>query len=124
MSMIEVTRDVKNPLLSRREITCDFKGLSGRLKKLEAVDMISKKFNLEGKVIIPILLKNETGRPVVSGSFYVYEDEKLAKEHLKAAIFSRIEKAKGVDVKVEGETPAEQVEAPAKEPEAPKEESK
>ena len=95
MSMIEVTRDVKNPLLSRREITCNFKGLSGRLKKLEAVDMISKQFSLEGKIIIPILLKNETGRPVVSGSFYVYEDEKLAKEHLKTAVFSRIEKAKG-----------------------------
>ena len=117
--MIEVTRDVKNPLLSRREITCNFKGLSGRLKKLEAVDMISKKFNLEGKVIIPILLKNDTGRPVVSGSFYVYEDEKLAKEHLKAAIFLRIEKAKGGGAKAEGESPAEKVEAPAKEPEAP-----
>jgi len=122
--MIEVTRDVKNPLLSRREITCNFKGLSGRLKKLEAIDMISKKFNLEGKIVIPILLKNETGRPVVSGSFYIYEDEKLAKEHLKAAIFARIEKAKGGDAKAEGDAPVEQVEAPAKEAEAPKEESK
>ena len=122
--MIEVTRDVKNPLLSRREITCNFKGLSGRLKKLEAVDMISKKFNLEGKIVIPILLKNETGRPVVSGSFYVYEDEKLAKEHLKAAIFARIEKAKGEGAKAEGDAPAEKVEAPAKEAEAPAEKVK
>lgn len=113
--MIEVTRDVKNPLLSRREITCNFKGLSGRLKKLEAVDMISKKFNLEGKIVIPILLKNETGRPVVSGSFYVYEDEKLAKEHLKAAVFARIEKAKGAVAKPEGEAPVEQAEAPKEE---------
>ena len=110
--MIEVTRDVKNPLLSRREITCNFKGLAGRLKKLEAVDMISKKFNLEGKIVIPILLKNETGRPVVSGSFYVYEDEKLAKEHLKAAIFSRIEKAKNSATKTEGEAPAEKTDTP------------
>jgi ribosomal protein S24E len=131
MSMIEVTKDVKNPLLSRREITCNFKGLSGRLKKLEAVDMISKKFNLEGKIVIPILLKNETGRPVVSGSFYIYEDEKLAKEHLKAAIFARIEKAKGGGAKAEGESPVEQAEAPAKKEKdpaekakAPKEESK
>ena len=113
--MIEVTRDVKNPLLSRREITCNFKGLSGRLKKLEAVDMVSKKFNLEGKIVIPILLKNETGRPVVSGSFYVYEDEKLAKEHLKAAVFARMEKARGAAAKPEGEAPAEQAEAPKEE---------
>jgi ribosomal protein S24E len=111
MSMIEVTRDVKNPLLSRREITCNFKGLSGRLKKLEAADMISKKFNLEGKIVIPVLLKNENGRPIVSGSFYIYEDEKLAKEHLKTAVFARIEKAKGSAAKAEGEAPAEQTDA-------------
>jgi ribosomal protein S24E len=118
MSMIEITRDVKNTLLSRREITCNFKGLSGRLKKLEAVGMISKKFNLEGKIVIPILLKNETGRSIVSGSFYIYEDEKLAKEHLKAAIFSRIEKAKGSAVKTES------VEASSEQADAPKEGSK
>jgi len=105
--MIEVTRDVKNSLLSRREITCNFKGLSGRLKKLEAVDMISKKFNLEGKLVIPILLKNETGRPVVSGSFYIYEDEKLAREHLKAAVFTRMEKAKGATKPEGAEAPTE-----------------
>jgi ribosomal protein S24E len=101
MSMIEVTHDVTNSLLSRREITCNFKGLSGRLKKLEAVDMISKKFNLEGKIVIPILMKNETGRPIVSGSFYIYEDEKLARKHLKAAVFVRIEKARGVRASAE-----------------------
>lgn len=112
--MIEVTKDVKNPLLARREITCNFKGLSGKLKKLEAIDMIAKQFKLEGKVIIPVLLKNETGRPIVSGSFYVYEDEKIAKEHLKAAVFARIEKAKGTPAKAEAEAA----------PEAPKEESK
>lgn len=109
--MIEVTRDVKNPLLSRREITCNFKGLSGRLRKLEAADMISKEFKLDGKIVIPVLLKNENGRPIVSGSFYVYDDEKLAKEHLKAAVFSRIEKAKGATAKAEGDAPAEQAEA-------------
>ena len=95
MSMIEITRDVKNHLLSRREITCRFKGLAGRLKKLEAVEMISRQFNLEGKVVVPILLKNETGMPVLSGTFYIYDDEKLARSHLKPAIFMRLEKSKG-----------------------------
>src|SRR2546426_6656686 len=94
MSMIEVSHDMKNSLLSRREITCTFRGLSGRLKKLEAVDMITKQFNLEGKIVIPVLLKNQTGIPTVSGTFYVYDDENLAKQHLKAAIFKRLEKAK------------------------------
>jgi len=95
MSMIETTRDVQNKLLLRREITCTFKGLGGKLKKLEAVDMIAKQFKLEGKVIVPIMLKNDTGRPMISGTFYVYDDEKLAKAHVKPAIFKRLEKAKG-----------------------------
>jgi len=116
MSMIETTRDVQNKLLLRREITCTFKGLGGKLKKLEAVDMIAKQFKLEGKVIVPIMLKNDTGRPVISGTFYVYDDEKLAREHVKPAIFKRLDKAKGGGEKAEGETkeaaPAETKEAP------------
>jgi ribosomal protein S24E len=119
MSMIEITQDVKNPLLSRREITCKFKGLSGRIKKLDATEMISKQFKLEGKIVIPILLKNETGRPVVSGQFFVYDDEKLAKEHLKGAIFKRIEKAKSLSAKTE-----EGTDANAEKIEKPKEEDK
>ena len=39
MSMIETLSDEKNSFLSRREIICDFKGLGGKLKKLEAVEM-------------------------------------------------------------------------------------
>ena len=128
MSIIEVTRDVKNPLLSRREITCTFKGLSGRLKKLEAVDMISKQFSLEGKVVVPVLLKNATGKPLVSGTFYVYEDEKLARQHLKDAVFKRLEKAKGAGAKPEeaAQTEAKPAEEKPKEEkkEEPKEESK
>ena len=37
MSMIETTNDVKNSFLSRREITCNFRGLGGKLKKSEAL---------------------------------------------------------------------------------------
>ncbi len=124
MSMIEVTRDVKNSLLARREITCTFKGLAGKLKKLEAVDMISKQFNLDGKVIVPIILKNETGRPMISGTFYVYDDEKLARLHVKPAIFSRLDKAKGGGEKEEKkEAPAEKP-AEKKEPKEAKEPKK
>ena len=119
--MVETVRDVKNNLLSRREITCTFKGLSGKLKKLEALDMVSKQYKLDGKVVVPIMLKNETGRPMISGTFYVYDDEKLARAHLKPAIFKRLEKAKGGGEKTEGEAK----EAPAKkEPKGKPEEKK
>ena len=126
MSMVETVRDVKNNLLSRREITCTFKGLSGKLKKLEALDMVSKQYKLDGKVVVPIMLKNETGRPMISGTFYVYDDEKLARAHLKPAIFKRLEKAKGGGEKTEGEakeapTKKETKEKPEEKKEAPPE---
>jgi ribosomal protein S24E len=94
MSMIETITDVSNAFLSRRELTCDFRGLAGKLKTLEAVDMVTKEFKLDGKVVIPMRLKTQVGKPVVTGTFYVYEDEGLAKKHINPTIFSRLEKTK------------------------------
>jgi ribosomal protein S24E len=92
--MIETITDVSNAFLSRRELTCDFRGLAGKLKTLEAVDMVTKEFKLDGKVVIPMRLKTQVGKPVVTGTFYVYEDEGLAKKHINPTIFSRLEKTK------------------------------
>jgi len=111
MSIIETITDVDNTFLSRREITCNFAGLGGKLKKLEAVDMITKEFKLDGKVVIPIGLKTQVGKPLVTGIFYVYDDEELAKKHVNPTIFSRLEKTKAK--LAEAETVTE--EAPAKE---------
>ena len=94
MSMIETLSDEKNSFLSRREIICDFKGLGGKLKKLEAVEMITKEFKLDGKIVIPMKLQNYTGQPKITGIFYVYDDEKLAREHVGSIIFDRLDKAK------------------------------
>ena len=94
MSMIETLSDENNSFLSRREIICDFKGLGGKLKKLEAVEMITKEFKLDGKIVIPMKLQNRTGQPKITGIFYVYDDEKLAREHVDPAIFARLDKAK------------------------------
>ena len=123
MSIIETVTDVDNTFLSRRELTCNFAGLAGKLKKLEAVDMITKEFKLDGKVVIPMRLQTHVGKPVVTGTFFVYEDEGLAKKHVNPTIFSRLEKSKAKLAEVEAaaqEVPAE--ESPSEE--APTEESK
>ena len=86
--------DENNSFLSRREIVCDFNGLGGKLKKLEAIEMVTKEFKLDGKVVIPIKLQNHTGQPKITGTFYVYDNEKLAKEHVNPVIFTRLDKAK------------------------------
>jgi hypothetical protein len=63
----------------------------------------------------------------VTGTFYVYDDEGLAKKHINPTIFSRLEKTKAKIAEAEKvEAPAEEktVEAPAEEKtvEAPAEE--
>ena len=73
MSIIETVSDVNNTFLSRRELTCNFAGLGGKLKKLEAVDMITKEFNLTDKVIIPMRLRSHSGKSVTTGTFFVYD---------------------------------------------------
>ena len=94
MSIIETIAEVDNTFLSRKEITCNFAGLAGKLKKLEATDMVTKEFRLDGKIVIPIRLKTHVGKPVVTGTFYVYEDEDLAKKQVNPTIFARLEKTK------------------------------
>lgn len=108
MSIIETVSDVSNPFLSRREITCNFAGLGGKLKKLEASDMITKEFKLDGKIVIPIQMKTQAGKPVVTGIFYVYEDEKIAKQQVSPVIFERLEKGKKKDAAVTEEKSQEQ----------------
>ncbi len=111
MSTIETLSDVNNTFLSRRELTCDFPGSSGKLKSMEAVDMVTKEFKLDGKVVIPMRLKTHVGMSKVTGTFYVYEDEGLAKKHINPTIFSRLEKTKAKIA--EAEKAAEDAEAPA-----------
>ena len=119
MSMIETLSDENNSFLSRREIVCDFNRLGGKLKKLEPVEMITKELKLDGKVVIPIKLQNHTGQPKITGTFYVYDDEKLAKEQVNPSIFARLDKAKNAgkekkDEKVLNAEPANADAEPAK----------
>ena len=125
MSIIETITDVDNGFLSRRELTCDFAGLAGKLKSLEAVDMITKEFKLDGKVVIPMRLKTHVGKSTITGTFYVYDDEGLAKKHINPTIFSRLDKTKAKIA--EADAAAKEADAAAKEAapveEAPAEEA-
>jgi len=101
MGIIQKISDVDNSFLSRREITCNFTGLSGKLKRTEATKMISQEFKLDGKVVIPVRLKNQVGRLITTGIFYVYDDENLAKKHVNPIIFSRLAKDKAKEAEAQ-----------------------
>jgi len=118
MSLIQTVSDVNNAFLSRRELTCDFAGLGGKLKTMEAIDMITKEFKLDGKVVISMRLKTHVGMSKVTGTFYVYDDEGLAKKHVNPTIFARLEKTKAKIAEVE-KAAAEKAAAEAPAAEAP-----
>jgi ribosomal protein S24E len=119
MSLIETVTDVNNSFLSRRELTCNFAGLGGKLKSIEAADMITKEFKLDGKVVIPMRLKTQVGKSLMTGTFYVYDDEVLAKKHINPTIFSRLEKNKAKIAEADAATKeADAAEAPAEEAKA------
>ena len=79
-------------------------------------------------------MKNQTGRPNVTGMFYVYDNEELAKKQVNPTIFERLERQAKKDAEAapaeeaKAEAPAEEAkaEAPAEEAkaEAPAEEAK
>ncbi len=90
MSEIVTLEDRTNALLKRREVRCLFKGHAGKLSRNDAVNLLSEQLKLDKKFVIPITLKCETGRTDVKGTFYVYDDEGLAKKHLPKYVFLRL----------------------------------
>ena len=114
MSIIETIADVNNAFLSRRELTCNFAGLAGKLKSTEATDMITKEFKLDGKVVIPMRLRTQVGKSLITGTFYVYDDEGLAKKHINPTIFARIKKTKAKIAEADAAAKEDEVAAPAK----------
>lgn len=92
MSLVEKVADVDNAFLARRELTCNFVGLGGRLTRLDAVDIVTKEYGLGGKAVVPMGLRSQVGRTVITGTFYVYDDEAAAKRHVRRAVFERLGK--------------------------------
>ncbi len=90
MSEIVTLEDRTNALLKRREVRCLFKGYAGKLSRNDAVNLLSQQLKLDKKFVIPITLKCETGKTNVKGTFYVYDDEGIAKKHLPKYVFLRL----------------------------------
>jgi len=90
LSEIVTLEDKTNALLKRREVMCLFKGQAGKLSRNDAVSLLTEQLKLDKKFVIPITLKCETGKTDVKGTFYVYDDESMAKKHLPKYVFLRL----------------------------------
>ena len=101
----------------RRELTCRFAGAGDALRKLDAARMVSEKLGLDGKTVVPVSMGTQVGMPSRTGTFYVYDDEKLAYKQVDPSVMARLDKAR----KAEAEKQAESAEGQAAAEEAPAE---
>lgn len=114
MSGVEVLADVDNAFLMRRELTCRFAGAGEALKKLDAARMVSEKLGLDGKTVVPVSMGTQVGMPSRTGTFYVYDDEKLAYKQVDPSVMARLDRARKAEAEKQAGSGAEaQAEAPA-----------
>lgn len=118
MSGVEVLADVDNAFLMRRELTCRFAGAGEALKKLDAARLVSEKLGLDGKTVVPVSMGTQVGMPSRTGTFYVYDDEKLAYKQVDPSVMARLDRARKAEA--EKQAPTEEAQAEGAEP-APEE---
>jgi len=100
-----------------------FKGHAGKLTRNDAANLLVQQLKLDKKFVIPVTLKCETGRTDVKGTFYVYDDEGLAKKHLPKYVFLRLlSKEERKKAREAEKAKAKKPEGGAQKAEAPKEE--
>ena len=114
MSGVEVLADVDNAFLMRRELTCRFAGAGEALKKLDAARLVSDKLGLDGKTVVPVSMGTQVGMPSRTGTFYVYDDEKLAYKQVDPSVMARLDRARKAEA--EKQAPAEEAPAEGAEP--------
>lgn len=85
-----ISKDVNNVLLNRREVSCIFKDMGGKLTRADAIKMLKEELNID-KIVLPIKLSCESGKRDVKALFYIYDDESTAKKYLPEYIFKRLE---------------------------------
>jgi ribosomal protein S24E len=84
-----IVRDHNNSLLNRREIQVIMKYAAGKLKRIDAADLIAKRYNVDKNTVIPMSLLCQTGKQDFHGKFYIYDNEGQAKRDLPRYRFLR-----------------------------------
>jgi small subunit ribosomal protein S24e len=79
---VVILEERNNALLNRREIKALLKNSAGKIKRVEAADIIAKQLNVDRNLTIPINMKCETGKSDIYATMYVYNNEEEKKKSL------------------------------------------
>ena len=79
---VVILEERNNALLNRREIKTLLKNSAGKIKRVDAADIIAKQLNVDRNLTIPINMKCETGKSDIHATLYIYNNEEDVKKHL------------------------------------------
>jgi len=79
---VVILEERNNALLNRREIKSLLKNSAGKIKRVDAADIIAKQLNVDRNLTIPINMKCETGKSDIHATMYIYNNEEDVKKHL------------------------------------------
>jgi small subunit ribosomal protein S24e len=79
---VVILEERNNALLNRREIKTLLKNSAGKIKRVDAADIVAKQLNVERNLTIPINMKCETGKSDIYATMYIYNNEEDVKKHL------------------------------------------
>lgn len=79
---VVILEERNNALLNRREIKTLLKNSAGKIRRVDAADIIAKQLNVDRKLTIPINMKCETGKSDIHATMYIYNNEEDIKKHL------------------------------------------
>jgi small subunit ribosomal protein S24e len=74
--------DKTNVLMNRREIIVLFKEQAGKLRRIEASEIVAKKFGLNKNCVVPINMRSERGKKNFIGTFYAFNTEEEIKSQV------------------------------------------
>ncbi len=83
-------RAVYNPFLKRYEVEYEFPDGNGKVSRKDAAEAIARELKKSPESVIPVYLKGTFGRRNLKGLFYVYDDIKLARMHIKKYLWLRM----------------------------------
>ena len=108
---VEITSDVENELLNRREVRCLFRGLYGHLSRADAIAAASKKLQVSKKGVYVLSIDGGFGTRDAKGLFYVYHNEEDAVKDLPKYILKRnaVTEAATKEAKAQPEKPKEKM---------------
>ncbi len=79
---VVVLEERNNALLNRREIKTLLRNSAGKIKRVDAANIIAKQLNVDRNLTIPINMKCETGKSDIYATMYIYNNEEEVKKNL------------------------------------------